>query len=172
MNIFVLYLLLLKASVMSFSGLGSLPIIRSDFVVERHLLTDRQVNTAVVAGRTGPGPFGLYLVCIGYLVKGAPGAAAAFLAMVTPAFLVLPLMRWLGSRADAPLIRDAIRGVLLGSAGLLLAASVPLARDAIAGPFSLAIVIASFLLLSFTKLESAWLMLAAAFVGLAAKLLG
>ena len=172
MNIFVLYLLLLKASVMSFSGLGSLPIIRSDFVVERHLLTDRQVNTAVVAGRTGPGPFGLYLVCIGYLVKGAPGAAAAFLAMVTPAFLVLPLMRWLGSRADAPLIRDAIRGVLLGSAGLLLAASVPLARDAITGPFSLAIVIASFLLLSFTKLESAWLMLAAAFVGLAAKLLG
>ncbi|HYK59200.1 MAG TPA: chromate transporter [Bryobacteraceae bacterium] len=171
MNIFILYLLLLKASVMSFSGLGSLPMIRSDFVVERHLLTDRQVNTAVVAGRTGPGPFGLYLVCIGYYVKGAPGAAAAFLAMITPAFLVLPLMRWLGSRADVPLIRDSIRGVLLGSAGLLLAASVPLARDAITGPFTLAIVVASFLLLSFTKLESAWLMLGAAFLGLAAKLL-
>jgi len=171
MNIFILYLLLLKASVMSFSGLGSLPMIRSDFVVERHLLTDRQVNTAVVAGRTGPGPFGLYLVCIGYYVKGAPGAAAAFLAMITPAFLVLPLMRWLGSRADVPLIRDSIRGVLLGSAGLLLAASVPLARDAITGPFTLAIVVASFLLLSFTKLESAWLMLGAAFLGLAAELL-
>jgi len=164
MNIFILYLLLLKASVMSFSGLGSLPMIRSDFVVERHLLTDRQVNTAVVAGRTGPGPFGLYLVCIGYYVKGAPGAAAAFLAMITPAFLVLPLMRWLGSRADVPLIRDSIRGVLLGSAGLLLAASIT-------GPFTLAIVVASFLLLSFTKLESAWLMLGAAFLGLAAKLL-
>ena len=172
MNIFILYLLLLKASVMSFSGLGSLPIIRSDFVVERHLLTDRQVNTAVVAGRTGPGPFGLYIVCIGYYVKGAPGAAVAFLAMITPAFLVLPLMRWLGSRADVPLIRDSIRGVLLGSAGLLLAASVPLARDAITGPFTLAIVVASFLLLSFTKLESAWLMLGAALLGLAARLLG
>jgi len=80
-------------------------------------------------------------------------------------------MRWLGSRADAPLIRDAIRGVLLGSAGLLLAASVPLARDAITGPFTFAIVIASFLLLSFTKLESAWLMGGAAVLGLAAKLL-
>jgi chromate transporter len=170
MNILVLYLLLLKASVLSFSGLGSLPIIRDDFVVQRHLLTDRQVNTAVVAGRTGPGPFGLYLVCIGYYVKGTPGALAAFLAMVTPAFLVLPLMHWLGRRADAPLIRDAIRGVLLGSAGLLLAASVPLARDAITGPFTLTVVIASFLLLSFTRLESAWLMLGAAVLGLAMKL--
>jgi chromate transporter len=172
MNLFILYLLLLKASLTSFSGLGSLPMIRNDFVVERHLLTDRQVNTAVVAGRTGPGPFGLYLVCIGYYVRGIPGALMAFLAMTTPAFLVLPLMRWLGRRADAPLIRDAIRGILLGSAGLLMAASVPLARDAITGPFTLAIVIASFLILTFTRLESVWLMLGAATVGLLAKMGG
>jgi chromate transporter len=170
-NIFVLYLLLLKASFTSFSGLGSLPMIRNDFVVERHVLTDHQVNTAVVAGRTGPGPFGLYLVCIGYYVAGVPGAAVAFLAMITPAFLVLPLMRWLGPRADSPPIRNAIQGVLLGSAGMLLAASVPLAADAITGPLTLGIVIASFLILSFTRLESAWLMLGAAAVGLLGTLL-
>ena len=172
MNLFLLYLLLLKASVMSFSGLGSLPIIRSDFVVQRHLMTDHQVNTAVVAGRTGPGPFGLYLVCVGYYIAGVPGAAVAFLAMITPAFLVLPLMRWLGPRADIALIRDSIRGVLLSSAGLLLAASVPLAKDAITGPFTLVIVILAFGILAFTKLESAWLMLGAAVAGLVAKLAG
>ena len=55
MNLLLLYLLLLKASVTSFSGLGSLPMVRNDFVVERHLLTDHQLNMAVVAGRTGPG---------------------------------------------------------------------------------------------------------------------
>jgi chromate transporter len=170
MNLGVLYLLLLKATLTSFSGLGSLPMIRSDFVVQRHALTDRQLNTAVVAGRTGPGPFGLYIVCVGYAVAGAPGAAAAFLALITPAFLVLPLMYWFGKRADSPRARDAIRGLLLGSAGLLLAASVPLARDAITGPLTLAIVIGSFLVLSFTRLDSAWLMLGAAAVGLVAKL--
>ncbi len=171
MNLAVLYLLLLKASVTSFSGLGSLPMIRSDFVVERHALTDRQLNTAVVAGRTGPGPFGLYIVCVGYTVAGVPGAVSAFFALITPAFLVLPMMYWLGKRADSPRARDAIRGLLLGSAGLLLAASVPLARDAITGPLTLAIVVASFLVLSFTRLDSAWLMLGAAAVGLAAKLI-
>ena len=93
MNLLVLYLLLLKASVTSFSGLGSLPMVRNDFVVERHLLTDHQLNMAVVAGRTGPGPFGLYLVCVAYAVGGIPGAFMGFLALITPAFLVIPLIR-------------------------------------------------------------------------------
>src|SRR5262249_34345260 len=124
-NLFVLYLLLLKASLTSFSGLGSLPMVRNDFVVERHVLTDRQLNTAVVAGRTGPGPYGLYLVCVAYLVGGIPGALMGLLALNTPAFLVIPLMRWIGKRADNPRIRNAIRGVVLASGGLLLSACVP-----------------------------------------------
>lgn len=170
MSLLTLYLLLLKASLLSFTGLGSLPIIRNDFVVERHALTDHQLNTAVVAGRAGPGPFGLYLVCIGYTVRGVPGAISAFLALITPAFLALPLMRWLGKHASHPRIRDAIRGLLLGSAGLLLASSVPLARDAIVGPLSIIVMAASFLVLAFTKLDSSWLILSAAAVGLAAQL--
>lgn len=170
MSLFVLYLLLLKASLLSFTGMGSLPMIRTDFVVDRHALTDHQLNTAVVAGRAGPGPFGLYLVCIGYAVAGVPGAISAFLALITPAFLALPLMRWLGRHANQPRVRDAIRGLLIGSAGLLLASSVPLARDAIAGPLSIAIMLGTFLVLSFTRLDSAWLIISAAAVGLAAKL--
>src|SRR5580658_7934074 len=171
MSLLTLYLLLLKASLLSFTGLGSLPIIRTDFVVQRHVLTDHQLNTAVVAGRAGPGPFGLYLVCIGYTVAGIPGAMSAFLALITPAFLVLPMMRWLGRRASHPRVRDGIRGLMLGTAGLLLASSVPLARDANTGPLALAIMIAAFLVLSFTRLDSAWLMAGAAAVGLAAALL-
>jgi chromate transporter len=167
-NLVVLYLLLLKASVTSFSGLGSLPMVRNDFVVERHLLTDRQLNMAVVAGRTGPGPFGLYLVCVAYLVGGVPGACLGFLALITPAFLVIPLMRWIGARADIPRVRSAIRGLLLASAGLLLSSSVPLTRDAFTGVFSAVLMAASFAVLTFTRIDSAWLMLGAAGVGLAA----
>ena len=33
MNLIVLYLLLLKATITSFSGLTSLPVVRNDFVV-------------------------------------------------------------------------------------------------------------------------------------------
>jgi len=172
MNLFLLYLLLFKAVVTSFSGMASLPVVRNDFVVTRHILTDRQLNTAIVAGRTGPGPNGLYLVSVGYFAAGLPGALAGLIALVTPAFLIIPLMSWMGRYANLPRIRGAIRAVILGSAGLLMAASIPLARDAATGPLSATIIVISFIVLAFTRIETWWVMLGAAVVGLSAKLFG
>lgn len=171
MNLFILYLLLLKASLTSFSGLGSLPMVRQDFVVDRGVLTDRQLNTAVVAGRTGPGPYGLYFVSVGYLVAGVPGATMGLLALITPAFLVIPLMIWMRRIAELPRVRSAIRGLLLAAAGLLISSSMPLTQDALSGEgpvlvFSFAILAASFGLLTFTRISSAWLMVGAAALGL------
>jgi chromate transporter len=172
MNLFLLYLLLFKAVITSFSGMASLPIVRDDFVVKRHVLTDRQLNTAIVAGRTGPGPNGLYLVSVGYFAAGLPGAFAALIALITPAFLIIPLMSWIGAYAKLPRIRGAIRAVILASAGLLIAASIPLTRDAATAPLAVAIVVISFIVLAFTRVETWWVMLGAAAVGLGAKLLG
>ena len=55
MNLLLLYLLLLKATATSFSGLTSLPVVRHDLIETRHILTDRQLNAAVAAGRTNAG---------------------------------------------------------------------------------------------------------------------
>jgi chromate transporter len=170
MNIFVLYLVLLKAVMTSFSGMASLPMVRDDLVAHRHVLTDRQLATAIVAGRTGPGPNGLYLVSVGYFVDGLPGAIAGLIALLTPAFFVIPLMRWMGAYANRPRIRGAIRAVVLGSAGLLMAASVPMAQTAATNPLLTAIVVASFVTLAFTKVETWWVMGGAAAVGLASGL--
>ena len=170
MNLFLLYGLLLKATITSFSGLASLPTVRNDLVVERKVLTDRQLNTAVVAGRTGPGPNGLYLVSVGYYAAGYPGAAAGLLALMTPAFLIIPMMRWLGARANSPRVKSAIRAVVLASAGLLLSASVPLVRDAVIGPLTFAIMAVSLVVLALTKVDGFWVVLGGATVGLIAKM--
>ena len=166
MNVVLLYFLLLKATLTSFSGLASLPMVRNDFVVRYHVLTDRELNTAVAAARLGPGPLGLYVVSVGYFVGGAPGACAGWLAMVTPAFLIIPMLRFLGSRAEHPRARSATRAVLVAGAGLLLSAAVPLARDAIAGPFLLVVMLASFALIALTRIDTLWVMLGAALAGL------
>jgi len=166
MNLVVLYLLLVKATLTSFSGLASLPMVRNDFVVRRHVLTDRQLNTAVAAGRIGPGPNGIYVVGIGYLVAGAPGACAGLLAMITPAFLIIPMMRFLRARAEHPRARAVARSVLFAGAGLLVSAAAPLARDAITGPLSLVLMVSSFILIAITRVDSLWVMLGAAVVGI------
>lgn len=171
MNLVVLYLLLLKATATSFSGLASLPMVRDDLVVTHRMLTDRQLNTAVAVGRMGPGPLGLYVVSVGYFVAGPAGAVAGWLAMVTPAFFILGLLRWLGRRAEHQRVQGAIQGVTLAAAGLLAAATVPLMRDAVQGALSLGIALASFALLAITRIDTLWVIAGAAAMGLAGGLL-
>jgi chromate transporter len=166
MNIVLLYLLLLKATMTSFSGLTSLPVIRNDFVVHRQALTDRQLNAAVVAGRTVPGPNGLYIVSVGYFIAGVPGACAGWLALVSPAFVIIPLLRYVGSRAERPAVRGAIQSLTLAAAGLIASATIPLARDALHGPVSVAIAGVSFLLMAFTRQDTLWIIVGSALVGL------
>jgi chromate transporter len=162
----VLYLLLLKATATSFSGMSSLPVLRQDLVLGHGLLTDQQLNLAVTAGRSGPGPNGLYVVSVGYIIAGLPGAFAGWLAMVTPAFLVVPLLHLVKRRADRPRLRNAIRASMVAGAGLLLAATLPLARGALTDPFLIAIAAGSFAVFAFTRLDSVWVIAGAAVVGL------
>jgi len=169
-NVLLLYLLLLKATMLSFSGLASLPIIRHDLVLKHRVLTDRQLNTAVAIGRAGPGPLGLYIVSVGYYVDGIPGAFVAFLAMVTPAFLVIPILVYLGSRAERPRVRGAIRAVTLASAGLIAASTVPLSRDAVAGGVPIAIAVGSFVVLVRTRHDTVWVLAASGLAGILARI--
>ena len=168
MNLILLYLLLLKATMTSFSGLTSLPVVRSDFVVQRQILTDRQLNAAVVAGRSVPGPNGLYIVSVGYFIAGVPGACAAWLALVSPAFVMIPLLCYVGARAERPAIRSSIQSLTLAAAGLITSATIPLARDALHGPVSAAIACASFVFMAFTERDTLWIIGGSALIGLLA----
>jgi chromate transporter len=168
MNLLLLYLLLAKATITSFSGMTSLPVVRHDFVDQYHLLTDRQLNAAVAVGRTSPGPLGLYIVSVGYFAAGWPGAAAGCLAVMTPAFLILPLLRYLGRRADRPRVQSAIQAVTLAAAGLVIDATIPLARDALTTALAVALAIGSFLVLTLTRRDTVWVIAGAALVGFVA----
>ena len=86
--------------------------------------------------------------------------------MITPAFLVVPLVRFVGARADRPRLRSAIRASMTAGAGLLLAATLPLARGALTDGVLIAVAAGSFLLFAFTRLESVWVVVAAAAAGL------
>lgn len=168
MSVILLYLLLTKATITSFSGLASLPVIREDLVVHRNLLTDAQLDTAVVVSRTTPGPIGVYVVSVGYYADGIPGAVAGWLAMITPAALIVLLLRLFGRRMDHPRFRSVQQAVVFASAGLLVAASLPLARDAVTGTVTAAIVAGSILLMVFRKADALWIVAGAAVMTLVA----
>ena len=121
--------LLLKATLFSFSGFGSLPQVREDLVVRHALISDDQLNRAVLVARTTPGPMGVYVVSVGYEARGLNGAIAGWLALATPALLVVPLLIVAGRLANHPRAMGAINALILASAVLLVLSSWPLAVD-------------------------------------------
>jgi chromate transporter len=121
MSVVLLYLLLLKGTATAFAGLASLPVVQDALVFHYHVLTDKQLNEAVVITRSTPGPVGLYIVSVGYFVAGIPGAIAGWLAMVTPAFLIIPLVHFAGRNIEHPRVKGVLQTVVIASAGLLLA---------------------------------------------------
>ena len=165
MNVVLLYLLLLKGTVTAFAGLASLPVIQHSLVEQYHVLTNEQLNEAVVT-RSTPGPVGLYIVSVGYFAGGIPGAIAGWLAMITPALIIIPMVHFVGRKMENPRVKSVLQTVVIASAGLLLAAAIPLGRDGITGPATIGIAIICFVLLLATKLDTLWMILGAAVVSL------
>jgi chromate transporter len=130
-NAALIYLLLLKATMTSFAGMGSLPQIQEDFVAHRGAITEQQLSQAVLLGRATVGPIGAYVVAVGYFAGGWPGAVAGWLAMSTPALIAVPLLAFIQRWLHLPRIRAAVDGVVIASAVLLIGSGVTLAVDAI-----------------------------------------
>jgi len=172
MNLVLLYWLLLKGTITAFAGMASLPVIQDELVIQHHVLTDTQLNEAVVITRSTPGAVGLYIVSVGYFVAGVPGAIAGWLAVITPALLIIPLVHFAGRKMQHPRVRSILQTIVIASAGLLLAATIPLARDALTDPITIVIGLVSLFLLLTTKLDTLWLILGAAIVSLSAASLG
>jgi chromate transporter len=161
------YLLTLKTVLLSLNGQSSIPLVRHEFVVERKLITDAQLNAALTAGQTAPGPMGAYVVAIGYFVAGMPGAVAAWLALLTPAFLAVPLMRFAGNRIDDPRVRSSLSAVVVAGSGLILQTALPMAREAgvFARPLPAVLAATTLIAVAFTRVPTVWLIVAGAAIG-------
>lgn len=167
MNVVELYLILLKGTITAFAGLASLPVLQDSLVAHHHVLTDKQLSEAVAITRSTPGPVGLYVVCVGYFVAGIPGAIAGWLAMITPALLIIPGVHLAGRWIDHPRVKSVLQTIVVASAGLLLAAAIPLAHDGLISPLTIGIAVIGLALLLVTKVEVLWVILGSAALTLA-----
>lgn len=154
-------------SVIFGSGYVLLAFLRTDLVEHAHWLTERQLLDAIAVGQVTPGPVFTAATFVGYLVAGAPGAAAATIGIFLPGFILVAASGALLPRLSAsPVFRAFLDGVNTASLALIAAVLVPLARAALTGPiFIVEAVVAAVLLLRF-KVNAAWLVAGGAAVGL------
>lgn len=161
MKFLVLYWYLTQATVSSFTGLSTLPIVQHEFVEKRHWISDQQLNNAILIGRSTPGPMAVYVVSVGHMCGGPVGAAAGWLALMTPALSIIALLRGLGKRTEDPRFKNAIRFIVLAANGYALATLYSLSRAALSNWMLAALGLASAALMLKTKIDTLWILISA-----------
>jgi len=156
-------------SVLFGSGYVLLAFLRSGLVVERGWLTEPQLLDAVAVGQVTPGPVFTTATFIGYLLAGGGGAAVATIGIFLPGFVLVALSGPLVPRLRrSPTAGAILDGVNVASLALMATVTVQLARAALVDPVTVVIASASAVLLFRFGVNSAWLVLGGAAVGLIA----
>jgi chromate transporter len=167
-----LFLVFLRiGSIVFGSGYVLLAFLRADLVVHRAWVTDAQLVDAVAIGQVTPGPVFTTSTFLGYLLRGPVGAVVATVGIFLPAFILVavsgPLIPLLRRSATAGAFLD---GVNVASLALMAAVSYQLGRSAIVDWVTIGLGIASAVLLLRFRINSAWLVLGGAIVGIAARM--
>ena len=167
-----LFLVFLRiGSIVFGSGYVLLAFLRADLVVHRAWVTDAQLVDAVAIGQVTPGPVFTTATFLGYLLRGPVGALVATVGIFLPAFILVaisgPLVPLIRRSATAGAFLD---GVNVASLALMAAVSYQLGRSAIVDWVTAGLAIASAVLLLRFRINSAWLVLGGAAIGIAARL--
>ncbi|RKG48673.1 chromate efflux transporter [Corallococcus sp. AB011P] len=163
-----LFLFFLKVgSVLFGSGYVLLAFLRADLVERWGWLTEAQLLDAVAVGQFTPGPVFTTATFIGYLVGGVPGAGLATLGIFLPAFVFValsgPLVPRLRRSRTAGAVLD---GVNAASLALMAVVTWQLGRAALVDGWTVALAVLGAVLLLRWRVNSAWLVLGGAAVGL------
>lgn len=164
-----LFLVFLKiGSVVYGSGYVLLAFLREELTTRRRWLSPAQLLDAVAVGQVTPGPVFSTATFIGYVLAGPWGALAATVGIFLPAFLFValsgPLIAYLRRSPAASAFLD---GVNAASLGLMAAVLWPLGRAAVLDPLTLLLAVGSAVLLLRIRINSAWLVLGGALLGIA-----
>lgn len=145
MNLGVFFWLLLKACLFSTGGFGSFPSVHSDLTT-RGWATEGQFGEALAVGQISPGPNGLWLVSLGYLTAGLPGAGLGVLAILLPPLLVIAVDRLYQRVQHHPAVEGFVRGLGLAVIGIFVVVLFHLLRGVGLSERSLLIALASLFL--------------------------
>jgi chromate transporter len=163
-----LFLFFLKVgSVLFGSGYVLIAFLRADLVERWQWLTESQLLDAVAVGQVTPGPVFTTATFIGYLLDGPRGATVATLGIFLPAFFFVAISGPLVPRLRRSTVAgNVFDGINVGSLALMAVVTVQLCGAAIVDVTTFLLAVTSAVLLVRFQVNSAYLVVGAALVGL------
>jgi chromate transporter len=134
------------------SGLAIVPFLYGGVVGSFHWLTERQFLDAVAVAMITPGPVVITVAFIGYLVAGPVGATLAALGVFLPCYLfvVIPAAYFRRSVNDLR-VKAFVDGVTAAATGAIAGAAIVLGRRSLIDVPTVAIGLATLLILTYVK---------------------
>lgn len=169
-----LFLIFLKVGAVLYgSGYVLLAFLRNDLVVNLGWLTDQQLLDAVAIGQFTPGPVFTTATFVGYVLGDLPGAVLATLGIFLPSFIFVAAISPIVPRLrGSALLASILDGVNVAALGLMAAVTWELGQAAVVDWLTALLAIVAAVLLFRFRLNSAWLVLGGAIVGVAYRLFG
>ncbi len=164
----VLFLTFLKIGAVVYgSGYVLLAFLHADFVARLGWLTDKQLIDAVAIGQVTPGPVFTTATFIGFLLGGVPGAILATLGIFLPSFIFVAILNPLIPRLrNSTWASGLLDGVNVASLGLMAAVTWQLGRSSLTDSLTVLIACVSLVLLVRFRINSTWLIIGGAMIGL------
>ena len=149
------------------SGYVLLAFIRADLVERWHWLNETQLLDAIAVGQVTPGPVFTTATFVGYVLGGTPGALVATLGIFLPAFFFVAVSGPLVPRIrKSPTAGAFLDGVNAAALALMFVVTYELGRAAIVDLKTIVLAVISAAILFGFRLNSAWLVLGGAIIGL------
>ncbi len=163
-----LFLFFLKVGAVLYgSGYVLLAFLRADLVERWHWLTESQLLDAIAVGQVTPGPVFTTATFIGYVLGGLSGATVATAGIFIPAFLFVAASGPLVPRIRrSPAAGAFLDGVNAASLALMFVVTYQLGRAAVFDVPTIVLALVSGVALFRFHLNSAWLIIGGALLGL------
>ncbi len=153
-------------AVMYGSGYVLVAFLQGGLVQDLGWLSQQQLLDAIAAGQLTPGPLLSTATFIGYLLRGAPGAAIATVAVFLPSFVfVAALSPFVPRIRRSPWAGAFLDAVNVCSLGLMAAVSIKLGVATLRTWPAVAIALVAAAVAVRWKVNSAWLVLGGALLG-------
>jgi chromate transporter len=172
-NVVGVFLYFLKVGAVLFgSGYVLLAVLRADLVEHLHWLTENQLIDAIAVSQGTPGPFFTVATFVGYVIAGWKGAVLATLGMFLPAFVFVAVTaKYLPRLRKSPMAGAFLDGVNTAAVALMAFVGWQFARATMLSVMPIAMAAVAAILVMRFRVNSAWLVLGGALVGMGMRLL-
>ena len=169
LSLFKMFIIFFKIGAITIGGgFAMIPVIRHELVEKQKWVDEKEIVDLLSIAQSLPGVIAVNSsIYVGYKCAGIIGAVVATVGVVLPSFIIILIIAFMLSNfASLWYVQKMFAGVRAGVTALIAIATYKLMKTAVADVAGVVIAISAFILLQFLRLDIAYIVISAGFIGI------